>query len=133
MAGDDDFEDEPDGPVRPSDLAGEAGDLWATLAEALVDRLEPEDGPVLELFCRSVVILRNALKALQTEGLTVKLNNGMHSAHPAVKVVAELRKTVSELATKLGLSPRDRRALFVTPAQPADAEEERQFARILGD
>jgi P27 family predicted phage terminase small subunit len=108
----------PQPPGIPPDVAA----IWQHLAASLSDRLRPEDGPALEVLCRSLALLNGTLASIAADGITSKLSNGVVAMHQGLKAVNELRKIVLPCLRQFGLTPDDRRGW--TEIAPTEREQE---------
>lgn len=116
----------------PPGLSREVAATWRKLVAVLGDRLEVEDADALEVFCRSVVLLKRALREAEDGKLVVKLHNKTTAPNQVLKSIPSLMKIVNDGYARFGLTPADREDL-PTPAAPRPSQdaEDAAFERHL--
>ncbi|RBQ00060.1 MULTISPECIES: phage terminase small subunit P27 family [Bifidobacterium] len=98
---------ERDKPRMPSYLPEGAKTVWKSVVETLdgLGILKKVDGPSLEAYCTAVWQMRESMKQLLEEGMTVETSQGVPKPHPAVAALKAARADVHTFARDFGLNP----------------------------
>jgi P27 family predicted phage terminase small subunit len=98
---------------RPDDLPEEAVKTWDILARhlAIAGRLQPEDSPALEKFCRAFALYRTIQAEIETVPIINKLVNGTITINQHFKALEIVDKEIERGIRHFGLSPATRGAL----------------------
>jgi len=117
-------------PEAPDHLAKDEADLWRQTAEIMIARgtLTEADLPTLELYCRSVVQVREMRTELREQGYHYVNSNGNLMAHPLSLVLRGEEQAARSAATALGLTPKSR-----GPARKTKDVTSKVSANQLGD
>lgn len=102
---------------RP-EASKEIRDLFSEIVEAKpVEHFRPGDGPLLELYCQSILLSRKAYASMMDEGLTI---NG--KVNLAVVAYEKANKSAAALAARLRVAPQLRfdRNVAGKPDRPSD-------------
>ena len=92
-------------PIKPRDLAGDAGSIWKRLVAYLAPVLRESDGPMLAELCWWWAELRRA------QAVIAETKPGASAYLKKLSAVSACSEKVNRLASQFGLTPTDRAKL----------------------
>lgn len=104
----------------PRPPAGSSRDVRAFYrrhALALVEagRLTDDDAPAFALLAQTYAIAAEAMRVIGAEGYFRRDENDVQRRHPAIQVHRDAAQTFARLASRFGMTPRDRESMTDTP------------------
>lgn len=96
-------------PDPPADFTPAQAREWRGIVESLpASYFRPSDFPLLSAFCTAAAAHREAAEILRNEGLICEGAKGYRFPNPAIAIMSSQASTMSQLGTKLRLTPQAR-------------------------
>jgi len=110
----------------PPHLKNEAFAEWCRVAGPLYDIgvLTPMDRTYLTVYCESLGVYHDAMRDVDTYGITVKGANGGLVKNPAYQVARDASDSMLKYGSRFGLSPADRARLQLPEAESVNPAEQ---------
>jgi P27 family predicted phage terminase small subunit len=96
-------------PLPPDWLAPACARVWEEIVNSLpASYFRPADYPMLAAYCTSTAFYREAAEIVAREGMILTSERGMKYANPANAMMLAHASAMSQLGTKLRLTPQAR-------------------------
>lgn len=123
------------GAQTPRPPAGSSRDVRAFYRQHAVrltkgGRLTEDDWPAFALLAQTYAIAAEAVRMIAEEGYFRKDSEGVQRRHPAIMVHRDAAQTFARLASRFGMTPKDRDTM--PEDEPGDALAKALFAAATG-